>query len=194
MAVLDPLATETDLSDRGITIPDGADVDALLASASASIRDAAGVAISRAESVITLMGDVDAWLPLPVSPVRAVTAVSVDGTTVADWKLREGRLWRSCGWQPTCEPSEVTMTVDHGYDDVPADIIDLCCSLVASAAASTEDGYASQRGLVSVAIDDYREGYAKGDEEVINPMELPKRTRDWLCERFGTTVHVVGTY
>ncbi len=191
---LGALATTADLQARGIATTDIAGVEALLDSASEAIRDAAGSIISRAESTIKLSGTGDYWLTVPLSPIHAVTAVAIDGGTVSDFRLREGRLWRASGWQVTPEPPEVTLTVDHGFDEVPADIIDLCCSLVAAGLAAKEGGYDPERGLSSMSIDDYREGYTKGDDEILNPLELPQRTREWLRQRFGGGSYVVSTY
>lgn len=192
---LGTLATEQDLLARSIDVPDGVDVNTVLRAASAAIRDAAGAAITRVETALDLPGTTEQWLLVPLQPLHAVTAVTIDGRAVSDVKLIGGALWRQRGWQwSQYEPAVVSMTVDAGLDAAPEDIIDLCCSLAAASFAAIEDGYDPQRGLSSFSIDDYREGYTRGDEEVINPMDLPRRTREWLRGRFGMTAHVMGTY
>lgn len=191
---MDALATVTDLSARGIDTTNTTRVAALLASASQTIRDAAGVPISKTTSTISLAGSTEQWLRLPASPVHSVGVITLDDATVTDALLREGSLWRARGWQDGLTPSLITLTLTHGYDPVPADIIDLCCSLVAAGLAAAEDGYDPLRGLTSLSIDDYREGYTQGENEVLTPMELPTRTRDWLRQRFGGGTHVVRSH
>lgn len=195
MVDLMPLAFVSDLLSRNIDATDQILADTMLASASAAIREAAGSVISRTTSTFSLVGSQEPWLPVPLQPIRSVDTVKIDGAAIVDFKVRDGRLWRSAGWASTAEGSEVELTVTHGFDVVPEDIVDLCCSLAAAGIiAATEDGYDPKRGLASFGIDDYREGYAKGDDEIISPFDLPQRTRDWLRQRFGGGAYVIGTY
>lgn len=193
MALL-PLATEADLLARGIPTTDEDAITALLDSASDAIRDAAGNPISAVDMSVELMGSREQWLAIPMQPVTGVTAVTIDNSAVTDYRVIDGRLWRRMGWQGGCDPSIVTVSATFGYPVVPADIVDLTCSLVAAGLAATEDGYDPQRGLMSVRIDDYGEGYAKGEDEIVNPLQLTDRTREWLRSRFSGGVHVIGTY
>lgn len=189
---LTPLATTTDLSDRKIAVPDGINVNALLEAASASIRDAAGTAITRTTATLKSLPVSGHWLELHLSPVRAITSVTRGDVDVTDYELIDGRLWRADGWRGHGW-NFLTIEVDFGYDQAPADIVDLCCSLVAAGLAAIEDGYDPLRGQSSMSIDDYREGYATGESEVISPMELPDRVRQSLRRRFGVTASVVST-
>lgn len=182
---LAPLATTADLTARGIDITDASRATALLASASSAVRDAAGVPISKVTSTIELDGGRGQWLALPVSPVRTVSSVKVDDVEVSDYRLRSGALWRACGWLTDCGPSSIEVTVAHGLDDVPADIVDLVCSLVAAGMAAAGEGYDPKRSLAYESIDDYRYGMRQGDDEIVSPMILPDRTREWLRVRFG---------
>lgn len=191
---LAPLVTAADLSARGITIADPSQELALIASASGAVRDAAGSAITRSTATISLTGSTSKWLPIPVSPVRSVTSVKIDGTAISDWRLIDFRLWRRYGWGCLHEPSVIEVVLDFGLDEVPADIVDLACSLVAAGAAATTNSYDPQRGVSSTALDDYRESRATGDTEVVSPMLLPESTREWLAARFGGGVHVTGSY
>lgn len=189
------LATQPDLLDRGVAIPAGVDPDVALLAASEAIRDAAGCAITRVDVTVDLPGSREQWLLVPLQPLRSVASVEMDGQALTDWKIVGGALWRSRGWQKTChEPSVVSIELSAGLDQAPADIVDLCCSLAAASFAAIEDGYDPQRGLMNLSIDDYREGFAKGEDEVINPFDLPERTRRWLRDRFGGSAGVVGTY
>jgi hypothetical protein len=191
--VIAPLAAAADLSARGITIPPGADVDALLAAASDSVRAAAGCPITRVTSTVTVGAPDGQWLTLP-GPVHSVDDVSVDGAEVTSWRLVDGSLWLREGWRSHCSPGVVTVTLTHGYDPVPADIVDLVCSLVASGASAVEAGeYESTAGLQSVKIDDYSETYETGSNAVTGRMELPKVTREWLRQRFAGSAFVTGS-
>lgn len=188
-----PLATSPDLLDRGIDA-DADGVDALLESASAAVIEAAGAPIGAVDLDLGLISTHDQWLDVPLQPIRDVTAVTIDGVAVTDYKMLNGRLWRRCGWQNGCDPAEVVVSATFGYGEVPADIVDLVCSLVAGGLAAVADGYDPGRGIKSVRIDDYSESRTSGDEEVVNPMELPQGTRDMLRARFSGNVHVIGTY
>lgn len=191
---LDPLAVVADLEARGIDVTDAALVDALLASASAAIRDAAGASITSLTATVDVPGTVETWLPVPGWAVRSVDDVLIDGDAVSDWRLVAGRLWRSCGWGAVCAPSVVTITFTQGLTDAPADIVDLCCSLVAAGMAAAAEGYDPRRSMAYERIDDYQYGLRQGDDEIVSPMELPPRVRASLRSRFGSGVAVTGGY
>ena len=193
MALL-PLASAHDLTDRKVAVPAGIDANKTLLAASAAIRDAAGAAITRTTTTLRLLPTGGAWLDLYVSPVREVTRVARDGAVIDDWELLDGRLWHAGGWRrPGDGLGLIEVDVDFGYDQAPDDIIDLCCSLAAAAFAAMADGYDPGRGLSSVSIDDYRESFTRGDDEVVNPLELPERTRNALRRRFGRSVYPTGS-
>lgn len=192
---LAPLAA--DLGER--PVPEGATPDLvteMLAAASAEIREAAGAPISEATSTIKLLGTDSRWLTLPGGPVQSVSAVTLDGATVADWKLLEGRLWRWCGWQGWCGPVEVTVTMVHGLAAVPDDIVALCRDLALAGINVALDGGGSKSGVQSEqeSIDDYSRAttYATGSEATAGVMELPERTRLRLRQRFGGGSYVTG--
>lgn len=191
---LPDLAVSTDLSTRGIDVSNETLVADLLAVASATIRRAAGAPILEAESTVTLWGmDSDRYLNLPGQPVTAVETVVLDGDTLAtdDWRLIHGRLWRSCGWGSALDPLEVTITLTHGLAEVPADIVDLCCSLVGAGLAATADGYESHGGKVAEMIGDYQVSWARGTDAVATAMSLPTGTRLMLRRAFGGGAGVV---
>lgn len=191
---MNPLATRADLLARGINIPVGVDEQVFLEAASAAIRDAAGSPITRTIAKLQLPSTSEQWLSLSLSPVHAVSNVKIGNATVADFTFMGDRLWRAAGWQVTAVPELVTADVDFGLTTAPDDIVDLCCSLAAAALAAVGEGYDPQRGLSNVRIDDYSESYFRGEDEIINPLALPTRTRDWLRSRFGVQAHVTGTY
>lgn len=191
---LDPLATVADLAARGVDTTDTARVEALLDAASESIRAAAGSTISAVTATVTVPGCPGAWLWLPGFAPRGVSDVSVDTDAVSDWRLVSGRLWRAYGWQSDCGPANVTLTYTQGLDEVPADIVDLCCSLVAAGMAAAAEGYDPRRSMAYERIDDYQYGLRQGDDEVVSPMDLPPRVRASLASRFGTGVSVTGVF
>lgn len=104
-------------------------------------------------------------LALPQRPVTAVTAVSLTDyyggpaylAAAGSWRLsgshliRNGYGWGSAvintwgygGW-----PALVTVTYNHGYTTVPADVKDVCLKLAA-------DRFLNPQGLESEQVDDY---------------------------------------
>lgn len=192
---MDPLATLADLQAREIEHDSSETLQSLLVAASASVRDAAGSPISRGTWTVSVPGRPDQWLTVPLQPVVDVTDVKLDGVELPDgeWRLVGGRLWRRSGWRGGCDPAEVTMTVTGGLDPVPADIVDLVCSMVGSALARLAEGYRSRQDDPSaIRIDDYSEQYTVtvGDR-LAGAMELPAATRDRLAARFGRGAAVV---
>jgi hypothetical protein len=188
---LSSLATEDDLDARNISVG-AADVDALLASASAAVREAAGCSITETAGTITLDGGAGRFIPLPGWAIRSVDAVLWDEVELTDWRLRNGSLFRTSCWGGDFDPPSLTVTYTQGLAECPADIVDLVCSLVAAGAASAADGYDPKRGVSSERIDDYQRSFTRGDDEVVSPMILPKATRDLLASRFGHGVTVTG--
>lgn len=187
-----PLATVADLTGFAVDFTGRETLaENLLASVSEGVRDAAGVPITRTTSTVVLAGTREQYLPLPGAPVRAVTAVTLDGVPVTDFKLREGRLWRPAGWSGMW--ADVSVTYDHGFDEVPADVVRLVCVFVA-AGLNTAAELGTHRGLQYESVDDFRRGFLAGGDEVVDPTELPQRVRDSLRARFSGGAHVTGGY
>jgi hypothetical protein len=195
---LAPLAAKADLDARGIDTSDWSRSSALLASASSAVREAAGSQITKTTSTVTIWTEPTRRLDLPSRPVHSVTSVTLDGVVLVqdvDYFVRGSGLWRNCYWQGRNEvPGEVVVTFTHGLDEVPADLVDLVCSLVAAGTVAAEDGYDPKRGVTNERVDDYAQGRATGADEVVSPMLLPERTQAWLRNRFGGGTVVVGTY
>lgn len=186
------LATTGDLDALGVDTSDATLIAALLASASSAVRDAAGCSITSTTGTVTIGGNPSPWLTVPGWAVTTVSAVTIDGEAVTDWKLIDGRLWRSGWWADSLEPSAVAITYTQGVASAPADIVNLVASLVAAGVARSADGYDPMRGVSSERIDDYQRSFTRGDDEVVAPMELPSSTRAWLRSRFGSGVSVTG--
>lgn len=189
---LAPLAAAADLEVKGVDISVNVDlVEFMLDVASSIIREAAGSTISEETSTVGVMAPAGRWLTLP-GPITAVASVAVDGAVIADWKFVGGMLWRHCGWQPWCEPVEVTVTYTHGYTVVPADIVNLCVDL-AKMGIETAAQEVRLPSLVSTteSIDDHSETFQyAADARTL--MELPAETQGWLAQRFGGGVYVTG--
>lgn len=189
---LAPLATVDDLEARGLTVDPGEAgiVNVYLGVASAAVREAAGTAITRTTSTLTLEGVPGQRLTLPGPPIVSVDTVTVDGRTVTDWRLRSERLWRAAGWSGL-EPSEVEVTYTHGLLSVPDDIVDLVCRAVAAAlmAYRSEDGgtgLAADKEVTSERLGDWSVTYAADGR--VTEMELTQAWRDRLAARFGNSV------
>ncbi|MFD3929537.1 hypothetical protein [Streptomyces sp. NPDC058614] len=186
---LDPLATQADLEARGLTVDpsETAMVAVYLGVASTAVREAAGVPISETTSTITLEGEPGQWLTLPGLPISAVASVELDGTAVTDWRLRSQRLWRAVGWTGCDGPSEVEVTQTHGLPDVPEDIVDLVCRMVAGALKAQraeEDGTGlAVEVITSERIGDYAVTF--GGDGRVSEMDLPQYWRERLEARFG---------
>jgi len=186
-----------DLEARGLTVePEELSiVGVYLGVASAAVREAAGTAISRATSTLTLEGVPGQWLTLPGAPIVSVDSVSIDGRPVTDWRLRSERLWRASGWTGLA-PSEVEVTQTHGLLAVPEDIVDLVCRMAASAlvAYRSEDGgtgLAVDKEVTSERLGDWAVTY--GADGRITEMELPQHWRERLRARFGGGASLVAS-
>lgn len=196
--VFPPLVTVADLESFGVEIEDSGLAEKVAEAVSAGIRDAAGTPITRATSTVELYGVQGEFLQLPAGPVLEVAEVTYNGDSLADWKLRNGMLWRRHGWGGIAD--DITVTFTHGWDPVPADVVKLAVNLTAAGLneATSEEGMASRRGLVSrqQSIDDYshQESYVRGEDEVVDLTEIPDRTREWLQARFSGQAFVTGSY
>ena len=185
---MEPLATSNDVSRLGVDVSDTDLVEFLLESVSDGVRAAAGCPITATEVTVSREGTWDQDILLPGSPIREVSEVLLDGELITDWKLRAGRLWRSQGWGDS--RSDVTVTYVYGIGKVPADIVKLVATLVAASVNEAAEGVGANRTKAYVSIDDYREGYRQGDNEVVDLTEIPERTRVALRERFSGGVTV----
>lgn len=196
---LPALATVANLTDRGIDTTNTARVNALLASASAAVRAAAGRhPITETTATIVLPTPEGRRLALP-GPVRSVSSVAIDGTVVTDWTKSTDSLWRDT-WKLSSDdlPGEITVSLTFGLSAAPDDIVDLVCNLVGAGLEHAEAGYAARSGLAgeSERIDDYDRSrqYAQGGQAIATPMELPAGTKRALRARFaaGGLVTVVS--
>lgn len=190
---LEPLATLAELGTLGGDTSDASLAALALNAASAAVREAAGVPISRQTSTFTLPAPQSRWLDLPVSPVISVTSVEVDGVESTEHRFTGGRLYLARGWAvSSCEPVDVTVTVVHGFSEVPADIVSLTCHLAAYLVNRASEAGGSL-GVRSEGIDDHQVTYTDagttGDLMTILE-ESGARVR--LAQRFGGGSYVTG--
>lgn len=161
----------------------------LISSASSAVTDAAQSPILETRSTVDVTAMPAKILRLPGLPISEIHSVTVDGVAVTGWVQIEAGVYLAEGWS-RCGLERVTVDYTHGLKAVPADIKDLVARMVIAALIAAEDGadgLALSNGRVSsLAIDDYKEAYATGEDvEAVTEMSLPKRTRDWLAARFG---------
>lgn len=156
---LDPLASIEDLQGRlgrDLTGADLARAELLLADASAAVRSHTGQEISSRSSTARLQVR-DGRVRLPQRPVTDVTAVdNVDGVAqIFTWyggdvlELNGGYGLVNGPW-PWGNYGTVWLdvTYDHGYEEIPGEIVAIVCQIAARAFGTTPDdsGY-TQEGI-----------------------------------------------
>lgn len=185
-----PLAPLADTTDLPPAWADHTDAEKAIAAASAALRAAAEGPIAAATGTVTLDAPGGTKLSLP-GPVRAITAVTIDGRPVTDYRNLGDGLWRRCGWGDDHAP--VTVSATFGLPEVPDDITELCVALAVAWLQHRASGGGSTAGLTSARIDDAAETYADEAAGQITPVYVPDLTRQWLRARFGSGVAVVET-
>lgn len=146
---LDPLATADDLAGRlGRTLTDDETdrAELLLADASAVVRAYCGQQFSLGESTRRLRAR-DGVVRLPQGPVADVTAVTdTDGADVSFTYYAGGTVLVhgiAAGW--------VDVTYEHGYEEIPGDVVAVVCQVAGRAFGTPAD----QTALQSETIGDY---------------------------------------
>ena len=139
---LDPLATTDDLAARlGRDLDDTelVQAEALLAGASARVRTYTGQDFTFVEDDVVQVKVRNGIARLPQRPVTAVAAVvDLSANSVAFTWLNDDRIQvgvTALNWFEV-EPwrnavPELRVTYDHGYEEIPADVVDICCAMVA---------------------------------------------------------------
>lgn len=119
---------------------------------------------------VTVIGSGTEYLLLPQLPVLAVASITdEDAETVEDWTLRDsGILYRREGWRVG---HAYTVTYDHGWESVPADIKIATFKLAQS--FETSGGTISQE-----TIGGYSVSYSRDGEHPLTPLDrrVVKRT------------------
>lgn len=135
---MDPIATPTDLDAYLASGPEG-----LLAAASALVRSYCGWHVTPSVEETVTVWRAGRLALLPSLHVTAVTSVTIDGRSVAefDWCV-DGRMWLRRG----CEP--VTVTMSHGHDTAD-DVRAVVLAVAARAAASPSGIIRAQVGQIN---------------------------------------------
>lgn len=170
---LPALAGAAGLAERlGQAVPTGATAamwdDALL-DASNAVRDAVGQPITPGTSTLRVPINEYGFGLIPISPVVAVTSVAdPDGVVLpgdgSGWEVTDQRLivlppWRASAL-PELDPL-VLVTVDHGWDPIPGELLRWVYVLAAAQIANAAHGNLGvSAGVTSVAIDDGKVTYA----------------------------------
>lgn len=111
-----------------------------IAAATSAIRSYTGQLLTAVDGDVVLLSGRPGALWLPELPVRAVSAVSVDGTALlaTDYAVdlvtgRLARLWDTYregrGWWGGYR--NVAVTYDHGYATLPDDLVNVCARIAA---------------------------------------------------------------
>lgn len=135
---MEALATLADLEAvllREITTDESPRLTRLLEMASGIFRSESRQTISVvAGDVITIRGSWDSQLFVPERPVTAVASVTIRGVLLDP----SAYTWRSTGllerqfasWGDPWAP--VIVTYDHGYTEIPDDVVGVICDMVAN--------------------------------------------------------------
>jgi hypothetical protein len=180
----DQFATATDLNNLLQTTVPPATATLLLELSTSVIQSAVGQRI--VDITDTAVVDIDeytVWLELPQYPIRSVTSVVLDGTTITDWSLRRQRLWRAVGWMRVISPpSKATVTYVHGHV-AGSQYLQLARNMCLSLAVV---GFGNPGAVSSEKIDDYQVSYA----DAATRMLLTEPMREALVNAYGRSAYV----
>ena len=158
-------------------VPAGFDADAW-AAACAAVRSYCRwhVAPSVTETV-TVDGTDSAILLLPTLRLTDLTAVTNDGSTVADPEWAENGVVRG-SW--TGRLRGVTATMTHGYDACPAEVLQIVKDMAAAAARQGQSGmvagpFQAQYGQTSAGAEGGAVGISGQQEQRLAHYRLPAR-------------------
>jgi hypothetical protein len=200
------LATQADLEarlGRPLTGDEEARAPALLADASARVREFTGQTLSAVEDDVIVLRPVGSLLRLPQRPVTAVTsveAVAPDGTSMAamsgwSWDGRDkvdltyatySVDFSAPAWRDRMAPDAYRVTYSHGYDPVPHIVMSTVCGMVLRTLLSPS----MTPGMVAERIGSYnyqlQQGAGATGATVVMTEEDEKAVRRYGPRRFGT--------
>lgn len=168
---LDPLATIDDLSARvvgGIADVDVLRADAALTDASAAFRVWARQDITAGTTTDLLIAVLDGAIRLPQGPVAAISSITdlYGGQVTYNWfsgqVVMVWPLLPDFGAHPHLAPPEVQLqvkvTYDHGFDEIPAEVVSIVCAMAARGMSRP----AESANVTGKKIDGYEETYGAG--------------------------------
>lgn len=187
----DQLATPEELASYLQRDLDASTANLLLNLATSKVQRAAGgqrVVDATSTAVIDVVADCwDPWLELPQFPVRAVATVTLNGTVITDWYLRQQKLWRADGWRgSTTEPAQAIVEgYQHGYL-TGSQYLEFARDCTLSLAGM---GYGNPGGVTSEAIDDYKVTWAEANAR----MQVTEDMRAAIADAYGASAYVTSS-
>lgn len=198
------LATAADVEarlGRQLTDEEEARVPALLADASALVREFTGQQLDAITGDTIVLRPVGSLLRLPQRPVTAVTSVSAvgpDGSSVGalsgwtwDGRDKVDLTWaqRAGSWPTTWRdplPDTYQVLYDHGYDPLPHTVMSTVCAMVLRTLLSPS----MTPGMVAERIGSYnyqlQQGSGAVGASVVLTEDDEKSLRRYGPRRFGT--------
>jgi hypothetical protein len=117
---------------------------------------------------VTVSGSGTGALLLPQLPVVAVNSITYDGTDVEGWWVDEsGVVRRNAGWPRW---RRYVVDYDHGWDEVPVDIVMATVRLAAQLYSSATSGEIRQETIGSYSVT-----YAVDDGDTSGPLSAIDR-------------------
>jgi hypothetical protein len=186
---MEPLAQVSDVEarlSRELTDAELVRIAHLLADASAAVRARAGQTFTVVEDDEVTLTRTGGRLILPQRPVTAVDSVEdPNGNPVLhtwtvgdDWIDVAANVPDSFAWFPWRNGiRRYTVTYDHGYAEIPADIVGVVCQIAARALGRPAD----QAGITQENIDGY--GYSIGSAAAAGGFGMLEAERE-VCDRY----------
>lgn len=200
-------ASVTDLEARlGATVANAVQAAAFLNDATAYLQAELGQLIEAGTTTFTtrLTAGESSAVYLPQFPVRAVTAVLLDGIATTAFDLVDQRLrLRSSWWHDwqrrflevdSLGYSDLTVTYDYGFTVIPAELVGICCTLANQALTASK--VAAAVGATGIrqeqeSIDDYAHTVTYATDAPAS-FTLDPDTLSRLRARYGVGVYVTG--
>lgn len=161
------------------------DDDVIVQQSQAAIRRYCGWHIAPAATqTLTLdgPGGRHLWLPsLHVNSITSVTnaGVEVDMVNGADWSETGYLELRSGCW--TRRPRQIVVTLNHGFEDAPADLVEVVVSIASRAASSPSGAVEESTGPFRAKWAAVAPGVAGGlallqhERDILDLYKLPRR-------------------
>lgn len=146
------LVTAAELASHLQKDVDTATAEQKIAAYSAWVESQTGMAFTARTATIRIPATAAQQLVIPLRPLRTVATVKIGSTTLTDFTLADGMLWRARGWRTSFTPEMVDVTVGYGLTVTPADVKEVVLEAAGLA-------YDVPAGVESEAIDDYRVSY-----------------------------------
>jgi len=132
---------------------DQAEAERSIAVAGNRVELLTGYAFTPRTATIQVTAPMGYLLRVPLRPLIAVTAVTLNGKAYTGWVSQGTELFDPAAWPATWDQPMIGLTVQYGMNEVPEDIKDLVLELAIA-------GYDQPIvGVASEAIDDYRVQY-----------------------------------